>query len=335
LLNGELRADEVVSRLPVRVVPIDTLHGGESPRSSGQDTRHVATLAQIDAPLPPILVHTRTLRVIDGLHRIEAARLRGDREIEARLFDGDDESAFLLAVEMNTSHGLPLTLGDRSAAAERILNSYPHLSDRAIAGITGLAASTVGAVRHRSATTRTGADARLGWDGRIRPLDGSDGRRLAVALISQRPTASLREIARDAGISPATVRDVRMRLSRGDDPVPPRRQETRRVDTDGPVPPRQEAPGQADAAKNPTSLLQQLRRDPSLRFNDAGRTLLMWLGAHTAGLERWPELAPQIPPHCTFLLADLARECASVWTTIAEELAACSAEKARTLGRPG
>lgn len=319
LLNGQFQAEAVVSKPPVRIVSIDSLHPGESPRSSGQDREHVTTLAQTDNKLPPILVHASTLRVIDGMHRIEAARLRGDREIAVRLFDGDDDSAFLLAVQANTRHGLPLTSADRTAAAERIISSHPHLSDRAIAGIAGLAASTIGAIRRRTAPTRTDTAARVGCDGRTRPVDRSEGRRLAVAIILQRPTASLREIARDAGVSPETVRDVRHRLSRGDDPVPSRRLATRRVNTDHRVPSCQGVPGDRGGVKA-ALVLQQLRRDPSLRFNDAGRTLLMWLNAHAGDLEHWPELVGQIPPHCTFLLASLARECADVWTAIAEEL---------------
>ncbi|MEU2424153.1 hypothetical protein ABZ619_24550 [Streptomyces sp. NPDC007851] len=46
----------------------------------------------------------------------------------------------------------------------------------------------------------------------------------------QEPEASLRHIARQAGISPATVADVRRRLQRGDDPVPSR---LRRTTVDG------------------------------------------------------------------------------------------------------
>src|SRR5689334_18361095 len=139
MISGRHDADAVVSRLPVRVVPVDSLRLGDSPRSLAVDTEHVATLARADSPLPPILVRAHTLVVIDGAHRVEAARLRGDREMAVRLFDGDEDSAFLLAVQANTKHGLPLTSGERIAAAQRIIKSHPHLSDRAVAGITALA----------------------------------------------------------------------------------------------------------------------------------------------------------------------------------------------------
>lgn len=87
------------------------------------------------------------MRIIDGAHRVRAAQLRGRSHIEARFFDGSAADAFVLAVESNISHGLALTLAERSAAAERILASHPHWSDRAIASSTGLSAHTVASLR--------------------------------------------------------------------------------------------------------------------------------------------------------------------------------------------
>jgi ParB-like chromosome segregation protein Spo0J len=49
------------------------------------------------------------MRVIDGIHRVEAAKLRGAKEIEARLFDGDESASYVLAVQANVTHGLPLS----------------------------------------------------------------------------------------------------------------------------------------------------------------------------------------------------------------------------------
>ncbi len=42
---------------------------------------HARSLAQTEADLPPIVVHRTTTRVIDGMHRLTAAGLRGEREI--------------------------------------------------------------------------------------------------------------------------------------------------------------------------------------------------------------------------------------------------------------
>jgi hypothetical protein len=57
------------------------------------------------------------MRVIDGMYRLLAARMRGDSEIEARFFEGDDASSYVLAVKSNVEHGLPLSLADRKVAA--------------------------------------------------------------------------------------------------------------------------------------------------------------------------------------------------------------------------
>jgi hypothetical protein len=86
--------------------------------------------------------------------------------------------------------------------------------------------------------------------------------------------------AREAGISPTTVRDVRRRLCDGDDPVPASAYGTRRSHQDdangsGPA---SRAGAQTPAGKpDPSTMLQKLMRDPSLRQSGRGRQLLRWL----------------------------------------------------------
>ncbi|GIJ44237.1 hypothetical protein Val02_11230 [Virgisporangium aliadipatigenens] len=309
-----------VDRLPLREVPIAVLRPGDSPRSTGQDDEHVNVLAQLDARLPAIVVHAGTMRVIDGMHRVEAARRRGERTIDARMYEGDEETAFLLAVHANITHGLPLSMADRSNAAARILGSHPQLSDRAVAEMAGLAASTVLTIRQRLYADGSGSRVRRGRDGRHRPVNGADGRRLAAALIAERPQASLREIAREVGISPATVRDVRQRVDRGDDPLPDKQRGAARpkiVERTARLPRPADPPA---VQRDPAQLLQYLRRDPSLRFSEQGRALLMWLTEHAIGIERWPDLLSQVPPHSMYVLAEIARRCAETWNTFANEL---------------
>src|SRR5262249_7882976 len=113
---------------------------------------------------------------------------------------------------------------DREAAAARILNSHPNLSDRAVADIAGLAARTVATLRVRVIPEGGHVTARVGKDGRIRPLNTADARRVASEMLSRHPESSLREVARVAGLSPGTVRNVRERLRRGDTPVPGRQE---------------------------------------------------------------------------------------------------------------
>lgn len=310
----DLDEDSVESSAPgpVQRLPIACLRSADSPRLAGEDSLHAQTLAETDAPLPPILVHRETMRVIDGMHRLRAAVLRGETEIDARLFEGSADAAFVLAVQANVTHGLPLSLADREAAAQRIVRSHPHWSDRAIATAAGLAAKTVAAIRRQDADTPD-VHARLGRDGRLRPVNSAEGRRIASELISRKPDASLREIAKTAGISPATARDVRERMKRGDDPLPLRQR-------GGEPRPLRPGAGRRTPMRDRSVNLQNLRRDPSLRFTESGRALLRWLDGHATGPEGCAELIGAIPAHCTYVVADIARSVAEEWLEFAEQL---------------
>lgn len=318
---ADMAGRQLWARLPSQVVPISSLLADESPRLSGTDPEHVKRLAQTDGQLPPILVHRSTRRIIDGVHRLEAARLKGEQDIEATFCDCDEDAAFILAVQSNIAHGLPLTLADRTAAARRILGSNPGWSDRAVAQATGLAAVTVGAIRRRASDGSVQSHTRRGRDGRIRPLNAAEGRRLAGELITKRPDASLRQIAREAGVSTATVRDVRARLAQGQDPVPPKQRDAERNGRRAREKrPHESASSGSRPAREPMVILQRLRRDPSLRSSDIGRTLLRWLATHTAGAGKWPDFLEHLPPHSTIMVTEMARGLADTWNHFADEL---------------
>jgi ParB-like chromosome segregation protein Spo0J len=295
-------------------VPIDTLRPGDSPRLGGLNEEHVRILAQTEEPLPPILVHRPTMTVVDGLHRLRACRLRGDRFIEARLLDGRPEAVFLAAVKANVAHGMPLTLIERKAAAERILRTHAHWADRLIAASTGLSAATVGALRERVPEQREEPATRIGRDGKARPLDPAEKRRHASEVIRARPGASLREIAQAAGISPATAHDVRKRLEKGQDPVPDgQRAETEAKKRNGAA-----VPGTVPL--QPRIIMDKLRQDPALRFSDSGRELLRWLSTQVSGAERCGEIADCVPPHAMTMVAELVRSSADCLNSLAAEL---------------
>jgi hypothetical protein len=311
----------LVDHLPAIYVPICALVADGSPRLAGQDVEHIKALAQVESKLPPILVHRHTMRVIDGLHRLRAAEICGRTEIEVRFFEGDDNAAFVLAVQSNIAHGLPLTLADRTSAAARIVISHPHWSDRAVANVVGLSATTVAAIRERSAPESLELDARIGRDGRSRPANSAAARRRTRDLIAANPAASLREIAREAGVSPATVQDVRKRLERGDDPVPPQQRRSEKAGRGLQAAKSAEVgPDRHQASQAAEIVLEKLRRDPSLRLSEAGRDVLIWLGASSLGISDWSNIIDQIPPHCFNLVAQLACSCAQEWGSFANEL---------------
>jgi len=321
-------------REPVVQVDIASLSVAGSPRSGGESSEHVALLAGQE-DLPPIVVHRPTMMVIDGLHRLKATQLRGERSIAVRFFDGDQTEAFVLAVRLNVKHGLPLTLADRKRAAERIMSVRPEWSDRRVASIAGISPATVSGIRRRVVGDR-GTESRVGRDGRIRPVDGSLGRKLAGDLLAQDPTLSLRQVARLASISPETVRDVRNRLGRGESLQPQGRGDTVRLPADADGRSAVERPGDRVARgqlravpsieggrqrhlADPTVVVNGLKADPALRFTDAGRNLLRLLSLHLAWTEQWESIITHVPPHCSELVSGLARQFASQWTELAEQ----------------
>lgn len=305
-----------VRAAPVQVVAIRELRGGHSPRVDGVRADHARQLAGAGAELPPIVVHRPTMRVVDGAHRVRAAELRGATTVPAHFYDGPADLAFMLAVQANVTHGLPLSPADREAAAVRLLRSRPGWSNRALAAVVGLSDSTVGAIRRRigSAGERS---VRIGRDGRARPVDASEGRRAAVRVIELHPDASLRQIARAAGISTGTARDVKARLRRGEDPVPQRRGAPSATDSAHAV----TVPESATTdGPDPAELFRSLCSDPSLRLTERGRTALRWLSARAVGPAGWEEHVDSLPAHSVYTVAELARACSRRWDELADRL---------------
>jgi ParB-like nuclease domain len=304
-------------------VSIDLLQPGNSPRLNGVDPQHIQLLAESGGALPPILVHRGTMRVIDGAHRLQAALLKGQKTVDVMFFDGNDDDAFVAAIEANNAHGLPLTLADRQAAAARVLASHPDRSDRWIAAVVGLAVGTVGAIRAHTEPNGRNVTARIGRDGRVRPVSGANGRKLASNVVAEQPDASLREIARVAGVSLGTARDVRERVRRGDDPVPasqaqsaarrlPAGRSHARLDTRNAATTRN--------ARDSLALLGKLNADPSLRYSEAGRVLLRWLHSVARAPCKGTDLIDVLPSHCMYPVAQILRHCASQWLKTADQI---------------
>jgi ParB-like chromosome segregation protein Spo0J len=312
-------------------LPVLSLRPADSPRLNGEDRAHIARLAETETPLPPILVDKRSMRVIDGMHRLMAASLQGRETINVVFFDGSEADIFLRAVQENVAHGLPLSQADRRAAAERIIASHPHMSDRAIGHSVGLAAKTVAAIRKQTTEGVPQANARVGRDGRVRPLNSGEGRRRAAELLAQQPQASLRDVARFAGISPATVLDVRKRLERGEPAVPGKHAARDKAasggkasaDGDETIAPaaRFGSPAsQPAAASDPASAVEKLLRDPSLRSSEGGRAMLRLLHVNAVAVAQLPGIATGVPPHCVAIIVQLARQNAKMWQDFAREL---------------
>lgn len=310
--------------LPVEHIPVAAIRNSYTPRKNKANENHVQVLAQSPLPLPPIVIHRASMRVIDGVHRLRATELRGHSTIAARLFEGNDAEAFALAVHLNVTHGLPLTLSERKDATQRVLRSYPHWSDRSIGLIAGVSNKTVGKLRGCTTEEKSQLNPRLGRDGKVRPVSPAIGRRRAAEFLSMNPRASLREIARKAGVSVTTARDVRQRVDKGESPLPDNLAKKSAesfaptvVATNGP-------------AVSPTGtrvvpegrgrdLLQRLRNDPSVRSSERGRALLRLLSTVVVAISACNEFADAVPTHCSGTFAEIARKNARAWQEIADK----------------
>ena len=312
--------------LPVENIAVALIHNSLSPRKIKANEDHIKILAQSPVPLPPIVIQRTSMRVIDGVHRLRATQLRGDKSIAVKFFEGSEAEAFALAVHLNVTHGLPLTLAERKTAARRILLLNPQRSDRSIGLLTGVSHKTVAMLRRCATEENSQLDVRLGRDGKTRPVSPINGRRRAAEFLSMNPAASLREIARTAGVSVSTARDVRARFERGENPLP----ESLGKTSNARIEPVNDA---AQAVQNSSAgdhndapsgvhdhdLLQRLRNDPAVRFSDRGRKLVRLLSTNMAAIGVVNAVAENIPIHCLATVAEIARRNACAWQEVANK----------------
>jgi hypothetical protein len=281
-------------------VPVAQLVVGASFRERGVCPDHVDQLVALGGSWPPIVVMRGSGLVVDGAHRVVAARRLGLARVEAVPFDGTVEDAFVEFVRRNVAHGLLLTLPERKRAATRVLRAHGSWSDRRIAALCGLSPKTVGRLRvdGRCPTEedRQWDAVRVGRDDRARPARRGSVRGRVVEALQAQPTASLRAIAAAVGVSPETVRLVRLNLAEMSVPV--------------------EA-AMAPTATEPASW----RADDALVSSEQGEDFLAWFErTAVAG----PDLAraAAVPLSRVYELADVARRRAQTWMQLARLLEA-------------
>ncbi len=286
------------------------LRGGPSLRANGLDPAHVALLAEMANRWPAIVVHRADFTVIDGQHRVAAARQLGLHHVRAVLFDGSPDDAYVEFVRCNVGHGLPLSLEERRAAVRRILRTHADRSDRGIAEVCGVSPKTVARVRDelRDCGGLATSAIRVGRDGRARPVDPAEVRERIVHELEEHPDASLRFIAKKVGASPETVRSVRSRLGLA-----------------GGAMPSEEPASCIDTEATVHALLTRQRRrlctwrdDAAILTRDGGDDFVTWFDSTMVDeADSWTHVGA-VPISRTYEVADEARRRAAFWSSFAE-----------------
>jgi ParB-like chromosome segregation protein Spo0J len=292
-------------------LPIDDVRVGPSLREEGLDPGHVATLAELAGAWPPILVRREDRSVVDGQHRVAAARRLDLRSLQVTWFDGSAEDAFVEFVRCNVGHGLPLGLSERRSAATRILRSHPERSDRGIASVCGVSPKTVARLRADLASTAPLdlPSRRVGRDGRVRPVDPAQLRARITEELERRPDASLRAIAAAVGSSPETVRSVRGKLRAVGGQPAPAAQET--TDTEATVLGLLTRSGRAG---------HRLEGDCAFSGREHGTEFVKWFDAMTVDpADLWTHVGT-VPRSRIYEVADEARRRAGFWSSFADSL---------------
>jgi hypothetical protein len=293
-------------------VPLDALHVGPSLRVEGLDARHVATLAELDGAWPPIVVRREDRSVVDGQHRVAAARQLRLASLQVTWFDGSAEDAFVEFVRCNVGHGLPLGLGERRSAASRILRSHPERSDRSVASVCGVSPKTVARLRSELARTTEQEDParRVGRDGRVRPVDPAELRARITEELARRPDASLRSIAAAVGSSPETVRSVRgkLRAAEGGRSAGP---EPTTIDTEATV---------LGLLSRRARTAHRLQGDRAFAAREGGCEFIQWFDATAVeSADVWARIGT-VPRSRIYEVADEARRRAHFWSHFADSL---------------
>jgi ParB-like chromosome segregation protein Spo0J len=245
----------------------------------------VQALKELHGQWPPILVATADRSVVDGLHRVHAARALGLSRLPCEFFAGTESAAYEEFVRRNTSHGLPLSLREREQAARRILQARPELADRRIASTCALSPTTVARLRREDPrpTARVGQlHTRVGRDGRARPVDHGVTRARVAEALRDHPGESLRAVAARVGVSPTTVRSVRTAIAAGADQWAP---------------------------------------DRAVLSTEAGTEFAGWFERTAVDDEWWTHVA-SVPYSRIYAVADEARRRAAMWTEFARALEA-------------
>jgi hypothetical protein len=114
--------------------------------------------------------------IVDGFHRLAAARRAGLKEVLVEIRQGNRDAAIKAALSANTDHGLRRTSADKRRCVALALSEFPDQSDRSLAEMCAVDKSLVADVRHQVGENATCPPAkRIGRDGKTYSLPNSAG----------------------------------------------------------------------------------------------------------------------------------------------------------------
>ena len=293
-------------------VDLRLLQPGRSWRAGALDESHLGRLMETPSRWSAVLVHQASMTVVDGCHRLEAARRLGRRALEARLLSCSEGFARLVALQANLQHGLPLTLQERREAAIDVFIDNPSWSDSRVAQLCGLSRRTVANLR-RSRPDQETADVpataapllRVGRDGRSYPIKPEVVRERIIAELAEKTKDSLRTIALRTGSSPETVRRVRRNLAQADLPATP--------------------PGWPPQGLLPASLGEPpatLTEDSACNSTEAGRAFARWFDSLAVDHSDLSANVKAVPLNRVYIIIDEAERRAELWKLFADQLRA-------------
>jgi hypothetical protein len=126
-----------------------------------------------------------TLVLVDGWHRIAAAKEAEEDHVLAVIIDGTAEAAFKEALGANSQHGLPRSNGDKRKAVAAALERYASWDNRKIAKLVGVSHTMVNDARKRLEA----ASSEPGMEGPSTSSTGAENKVEAASSVAPGPGA--------------------------------------------------------------------------------------------------------------------------------------------------
>lgn len=114
-------------------------------------TQEYTSLMLDGVKFPPVVLFDDGKRkyLVDGFHRLNAAKRAGKQSIEVEVHMGDKYSGFLYSLKANATHGLQRTNEDKRHGVMKLLEDFEYIdkSDREIASICAVSHTFVSKIR--------------------------------------------------------------------------------------------------------------------------------------------------------------------------------------------